>query len=269
MSLFLERELINNLAVRGGYVHRIQKQYTGTINTNQPYDAFNIPVMVIDPGPDNIRGNGDDGAPIQAFNLAPQYVGLRSVDLVTNTPGESKYDTYEVALTKRMSNRWSMQASASWTKSWAYRTQSSTYPVNPNSLIYANADGQDETTDYSFKLNGSFEAPAGFKLSPVYRFQAGNNYARTFTASGLNYANPTFNAEPMNARRTADINLIDLRIDRGFTVGAGRLSPFVDVYNITNANAEQNITVSSGANFLRPINIIPPRILRVGAKFDW
>ena len=266
MSLFLERELIANLAVRGGFVHRLEKQSTGTINTNQPYAAFNIPMTVRDPGPDGVLGNADDGPSIAAFNLATAYVGLPTVSLVTNVPvGQSKYDTYEVALTKRMSHHWSMSASGSYTKNWAART----YPLNPNSLINANADGQDETTDYSFKLNGSFEVPAGFKLSPVYRFQAGTNFARTFVASGLNYASPTLNAEPSNARRNDNINLIDLRVDRSISTGKGRLSPFLDLYNITNANPLQDITVTSGTSCLRPINIVAPRVMRIGVKFDW
>ena len=42
MSVWLERELIANLGVRAGFVHRAELQRRGTINTNQPYDAFNI-----------------------------------------------------------------------------------------------------------------------------------------------------------------------------------------------------------------------------------
>ena len=76
-------------------------------------------------------------------------------------------------MNKRMSNRWSASTSYSFTWAKAART-----PLNPNSCINANADCQDETTDYSFKLNGSFELPAGVKMSPVYRFQSGNNFAR-------------------------------------------------------------------------------------------
>ena len=67
---------------------------------------------------------GDDGAAIQAFNLATQYVGLPTINFVTNVRGESKYDTFEIAMNKRMSNRWSAGASYSFTKSWQYRTQS-------------------------------------------------------------------------------------------------------------------------------------------------
>jgi len=171
-------------------------------------------------------------------------------------------------MNKRMSHRWSASASYSLTSSHAYRTASATYPLNPNSCINANDQCQDDTTDYSFKLNGSFDLPAGIRLSPVYRFQAGTNFARTFVAT-LNYANPTLNAEPMNANRTAHVNLIDFRIDRAITIRGNRLVPFFDLYNATNSNAEQNISVSSGASWLRPITIISPRLMRVGVKFDW
>jgi len=262
-SVWLERELIANLGVRGGFVHRSEQQRRGTVNTNQPYDAFNIATSVTDPGPDGRAGTADDGGPIAAFNLAAAYVGLPTRSLVTNVPGESKFDTFEIAMNKRMSKRWS--ASTSYSFTWAKTART---PLNPNSCINANADCQDETTDYSVKLNGSFELPAGVRLSPVYRFQAGNNFARTFVAT-LNYANPTLNAESINANRTANVNLIDIRIDRAITIRGNRLMPFFDLYNVTNNNAEQNITVSSGASWLRPINIVSPRVMRVGVKVDW
>ena len=226
-------------------------------------------MTIKDPGPDGVSGNADDGASIAATNLATAYVGLPTVSLVTNVPGSSKYDTFEAALTKRMSHHWSMSASGSYTKNNAYRTVSSTYPLNPNSLINADANGRDVTSDYSFKLNGAFELPKGFKLSPVYRFQAGSNFARTFVAAGLNYASPTLLGEALSARRQDNINLFDVRIDRSIQLGKGRLSPFFDVYNITNANPIQDITVTSGTSFLRPINIVAPRVARIGVKFDW
>jgi len=40
-------------------------------------------------------------------------------------------------------------------------------------------------------------------------------------------------------------------------------------YNLTNANPIQNTSWSSGSSFLRPLAIVPPRVWRVGAKFDW
>ena len=47
-----------------------------SINLNQPYDAFNVPRPVLDPGPDGVVGSGDDGPLIEAWNLQANYVGL-------------------------------------------------------------------------------------------------------------------------------------------------------------------------------------------------
>jgi hypothetical protein len=47
------------------------------------------------------------------------------------------------------------------------------------------------------------------------------------------------------------------------------VSAFVDVFNLLNANPEQNINWSSGSAFLQPLAIVPPRIARLGARLDW
>jgi hypothetical protein len=48
-----------------------------------------------------------------------------------------------------------------------------------------------------------------------------------------------------------------------------KVAPFIDVYNVLNSNAEQNIVWASGASYLRPTAIVPPRIARIGAKLNW
>jgi hypothetical protein len=40
------------------------------------------------------------------------------------------------------------------------------------------------------------------------------------------------------------------------------------VFNLFNANPEQNASWSSGS-FLRPLTIVPPRIARIGATLEW
>ena len=56
---------------------------------------------------------------------------------------------------------------------------------------------------------------------------------------------------------------------KGFRLGdAGRLAGFLDVFNILNANPEQNVNWWSDA-FLKPLSIVSPRIARIGVKFDW
>jgi hypothetical protein len=277
VSVWIERELFENFSVRGGWVRRDERQLQGTFNTNQPYDAFSIPTSVLDPGPDGTRLTADDGGLIPAFNLDPRYVGLPTQSLVTNYDSwcaasafsgctNNLYNTLEAGATKRMSHRWMISASVSYRKSEVARK-----PDNPNSFIFADDNGRDTTADYSFKLNGTVEGPKRIRFSPVYSFQAGTNFARTFVAGTgqLNYANPTLNSELLSARRNDNVSILNLRVDRPLPIGKARLSPQIDLYNIFNANPIQDITITSGSAFLRPINIVPPRVVRFGLKVDW
>jgi hypothetical protein len=42
----------------------------------------------------------------------------------------------------------------------------------------------------------------------------------------------------------------------------------VEVFNALNANPEQNVSWET-RSFLRPVVIVPPRIVRVGFTLDW
>jgi outer membrane receptor protein involved in Fe transport len=276
VATWLEREVAANFGVRGGFVWRTERQLYQLLNANQPFDAFSVPVMVPDPGPDGIVGTADDGPPIRAWNLAPQYLGLRPSNVVTNVPNaRTNYYTWELTATKRMSRGWSAIGSLTHTTSYA---QANTFfdtnfrqnqlPVTPNDLINTRPDGQERSTDIAAKLTASWEGPWGLKVSPVYRYQSGQNFGRTIVAS-LNYGNVRIPAEPLNARRQDNVSLFDLRIERLTKVRKTRVSVFTDVYNLTNANPIQNTSWSSGSSFLRPLAIVPPRVLRIGAKLDF
>ena len=273
---WLEREVAPNFGVRGGFVWRTERQLYQLLNANQPFSAFNVPVTVPDPGPDGLAGTADDGPAIAAWNLAPQYVGLPVRNVLMNVPdARTNFYTWEVTATRRLNRGWSAVASLSHTTSYAQANvlfdtnfRQNQLPVTPNDLINTSASGQEKSTDVAAKLTASWEAPLGLKVSPVYRFQAGQNFGRTIVAS-LNYGNVRVPAEPLDARRQDNVSLIDLRVERATRIRSARLSPFVDVYNLTNTNPIQNTSWSSGSSFLRPLAIVPPRVWRVGAKFDW
>jgi hypothetical protein len=86
----------------------------------------------------------------------------------------------------------------------------------------------------------------------------------------MNYGSQRILAEPFAARQQDNIVLVDTRVEKLFRVAKSRtLSVFVDGYNLTNANPAANINWSSGATFMQPSTIVPPRLFRFGAKFDW
>ena len=67
-----------------------------------------------------------------------------------------------------------------------------------------------------------------------------------------------------------NITLLDVRVEKGFRLaGHRRVAGFVDVFNVLDANPEQNTNWSSGTSFLRPVSIVPPRLARIGVKLEW
>jgi outer membrane receptor protein involved in Fe transport len=276
VAFWLEREVMANFGVRTGAVWRGERDLAMQFNANRPFSAFNVPVTVRDPGPDGLTGNTDDGPSLTAFNLAPEYTTLPVVNTYANVPGGADYYTWEITATKRMSNRWS--GMFSFTHTWSEAQEKDYFgqvfrqndlPITPNDLINTEPDGKVKYTDWSLKLHGTYEGPWGLKVSPMLRHQSGQNFGRTFTAV-MNHGTIRIPAEPLNTRRQENVNVFDfraekvIRLDASFTV-----APFVDVYNVLNANPVQNLTWASGASFLRPTNIVPPRVARVGAKVNW
>ncbi|MFN7916455.1 MAG: TonB-dependent receptor [Vicinamibacterales bacterium] len=274
---WLEREIIPDFGVRGGVVYRKENNLAVAYNANRPFSAYTVPVTIQDPGPDGVAGNADDGAAYSTFNLSAAALALPIVNTYANVEGaESDYTTFEITGTKRMSHNWS--AMISFTKTWS-AAQAATFfgtgfrqnalVVSPADTINTEADGQVKYTDYSVKLNGTWNAPFGLKISPMLRYQAGQNWGRTFSAV-MNYGTIRVPAEPLNSRRQRDIAVTDIRIEKQIGIGRGaKIGPFLDVYNIFNTNAEQNITWASGSSFLRPTAIVPPRVGRIGAKVSW
>jgi hypothetical protein len=111
-----------------------------------------------------------------------------------------------------------------------------------------------------------------WRVTPIVRHQSGMPFGRTFVVSTptLNYGSATILAEPFGGERAANTNLFDVRTEKAFVIqGRARAIGFFDVYNILNTNAEQAVAVGSGSSFLRPSAITPPRLARVGVKFQW
>jgi Carboxypeptidase regulatory-like domain/TonB dependent receptor len=281
---YFERELAANFGIRTGFVWNSFRQPYGEVNTNQPYDAFNVPVTVTVPGPDN--SFADSKGTVTAYNLASAYLNLAPNQVIQNIPlslGASKYYNWEISATKRNVGRWSLMAS--YVKTWAYETPvvawsagnpSSTMApyytptlFNPNTQINTVA-GLNNYTNWTAKFTGTYAAWWGIKFDPTFRTQGGAPFARTFNQT-LNYTSAaTIKAELFGAERLPTINIFDLRTEKEFTIkDRWKVSAFFDVYNFFNDNATQTATESSGNSFLRPTTITGPRIAAYGAKLDF
>ena len=85
-------------------------------------------------------------------------------------------------------------------------------------------------------------------MTPMLRAQAGRPYAPTFIAR-LNYnTSVPIYASPRGEQRNDNVAVFDIRVAKAFTFGQSKkLRGFLDVYNITNTNAVQDMTVSYGS----------------------
>ena len=176
-----------------------------------------MPYNFLDVGPDGRSGTSDDNT-IQLLgvpNTPDVNTRFPLTNVTLNTPRFSRYKTFEASMTKRLSDRWSMNAGGSHT--WAHDFPGN-YPNNPNGVF------DEDTTRWDFKLSGSYEAPYGIRISPLLRHQAGANFARQIsvgagvaTAAGAIFSG-TINAEPLDSRRHDNITVLDLRVERAFPI---------------------------------------------------
>lgn len=276
-ATFIERELIANFGVRAGYVYRGQRDQYQRVNLNRPYSAFTVPVSVPDPGPDGRVGTADDGAALQAFDLDLAHRGLPIVNQTQNVESPADYHTFEITGTKRMSNRWSLLASYGWTKSFDQSNsiqgnsiRANNLPATPNDKINADDLGRLEYTRATVKLSGTWNSPWwDITFSPLFRYQQGVPFGRTFSSSVLSVGSTRFLAEPMDTRRQDTISITDLRVEKTQTWGQRNVSVFFDLYNMFNANPAQNLQWSSGTTWNRPLSVVPPRLARIGAKLNF
>ncbi len=273
-TLWLERELMPNFSLRAGFVYRGIRQNRQRVNANQPFEAFTVPVTITDPGPDGIRGNADDGKAIQGYNLDPSFLSLQPYNVTRNVADQYDYYNLEVTANRRFTRGWSLLAAYAmrWNRdNGPGSTRANSNVLTPNDLINTEQDGRYHYTYWSGKLQATYDAPWGVRVSPVLRAQAGQQWGRTFVAT-MNYGSIRVLAEPLTARRQDNIVIFDVRVEKRLALPlrpGARLGVLVDFFNLFNANPVESLQWSSGSSFLRPTAIVPPRIVRFGAKLDW
>jgi hypothetical protein len=279
VTLYLERQITNSLGARVGFVYKTEDDLIGSFNPGRPVSAYTVPFNFLDIGVDGVRqtpsGTSPTAAPaagddrwltlLGVPNTADVNTRFPLTNVTMNLDSYGRYKTIEASANKRLSNRWSLQAGGSHTWTDAY-----TQPNNPN------VDPNNDSTRWDFKLSGVYEAPYGIRIAPLVRHQAGGNFARTVATGSAAAAtanaifNGTIQLEPSTARRHDNVTVFDVRVERGFALGHGmRVRGFLDLFNLTNSNAVETRTTSTGTSFLRPTAVLPPRTARLGVRFSW
>ena len=286
-SFFVERAVRADLGIRAGYVYK--KDFNGwqQMDDGRPYSAYNVPISIVEPGPDGVLTTTADNSTLQLFNIdnparAPSNV-VRNVDGY-----EGNYKTLEFSANKRYGQRWSMTASYSytWTNEWhnTYFGNRFASVVQQSSLFGPTATNPNEYllhdfTNWNLKVTGTVDAGWGLRVTPVFKAQAGAPYGRyvsipgctaTTTTNCLNYGTQFVLVEPIGTRRQNTVTLFDFRVEKQLRLlDRARVGLFFDMFNTFNSNTAVNEVWLSGARFERASTVLGPRIAKFGVKFDW
>ena len=286
-SVFVERAVLRDLGVRVGYVYKKDKNGWQQVNILRPFSAYNAPVTVIDPGPDGDVTTTSDNSPFSFLNLADPSNG--SSQLTSNIDGyEGTYKTIELSARKRFAQRWSMNASFSYT--WTHEFGNNyannrfgtaisnfaffgSFPSTPNEYT------ENHFTNWLVKFSGTIDAGWDIFVTPALKMSSGTPYGRSFPVAGCsttvvtncsNYGPQLVLVEPLGTRRQDNIAILDMRIEKKIVFAdRGRLGLFLDIYNALNADTLVNINWRSGGSFEKATTVVGPRILKFGVKFDW
>ena len=126
-----------------------------------------------------------------------------------------------------------------------------------------------ESTNWNYRLLGRYTFPYEIGFAANLRVQSGWPWARRISVGLPNLGNVFFFVEPIENNRSDTVTIVDLRVDKTFTINRYRFGVIVDGFNLLNSNAVTNFNLLNGAQFNRIIAPLDPRTLMLGFRFEF
>jgi hypothetical protein len=252
----IERELPHAVSVRALYVYKREVGTKATFNTARPLSAWNQQIVSRDPGP--------DGKLITFYDFDPAFRGSRFVvnTLVNASDRISHWHNLEFTLQKRQSGRWFALTSLLLTKNHRWLTS---VVQSPNDEIFP----LDKSWVWSYRMSAGYLLPYDIMLSTITQADNGVQGQRTVVFTAPTSGTISVPVEPF-ATKGPVRKVINLRGSRDLTLGAGRkLGLELDVFNVFNTNVPWAQNFVSGSRYGFFTEYASPRVLRLGATFEF
>jgi len=282
----LDQQLSEDIAVSIAGIYKRERDLIETRDVGIPFSAYD-PINVVNP---------IDGQPITVYALNRAFQGVQARRMLTNPNDpvrlERNYVGLELALRKRMSNRWQLSSSLNLGRSegtignsFGSSVGSTSLYASPNSLI--NVEGPlDMDAPVQVKVQGTFVAPHDISLSATYSGISGfpvitevgfpTDRSGSYTVRFTQADHPAIVAEPFveiagNPRgmhRFDFRNLLAVRAEKRFRTARWGIGLIVDAFNLFNINSTTAVQSMQWGhpNFLKPSRITPPRAVKVGMR---
>jgi hypothetical protein len=266
----IEHQLMSDFRVGVMYYHRSNRKQIGQRNVAVPPTAYTEHTAAVPGSPQG------PGGTVTFYNLIPAFTG-RQDNVFDNEPLlDTTYDGVEITAAKRFSQRWQLVAGLTLGKNFGgvVGTATTADLNDPNNSLNFPEGIEGPDSAYAFRLSGSYMAPfeinlsGSYILNDGYPYQSQINVTRTIFPT-LTRASQTVRLSERGDERLPDVAMVDLRVSRAFRFGTRRITPLVEVFNLTNADTIIGYNTTTGSAYLRPADILAPRIVRFGVTVDF
>jgi hypothetical protein len=258
LSISLEREVFTDFAARAEFFYK--RAHHGIWDRNMKLDGTLETT-------DNYYNAGTEpttGQTIWGRDEGYYY------DYRTNYPNyNTKYVAAQIVLVKRLSNRWMLDASLTYSD-WK-RYYEGDYSDPHNIPYYDKGVNSWMNSRWQFKVSGLYQIPIGVNVSWVFRAREGYVLENYVTAYRPGYERQEFYVGLRGDDRLPAFYELDFRLEKVFQVGEkSRVILSVDAFNMLNNNHELNRDQLITSDRFGKVNkILNPRVLRFGIRFDF
>lgn len=278
----IERELFKDASLGVNYINRSWKNIIGRYDLKADYAPYKILVPEL-------------GKTFQIYERTAATVDTHEYILDNLEKGQPwveldpyrKYWGLHFVLTKRFSNRWQLMMSYIYSR--AYGTMDNGFADDigwndrdglntgdPNYWINAEGNSTADPT-HQIKVQATVILPFDISLNVSYRGITGDAWTTRFRTPRLNQGRVTFFAEKRGANHYPMQNILDLRLEKIFTLsGKYRLGLLFDLFNALNADTITSWGTRIGYDWLpgefpstdghELYGIVAPRQARVGIR---
>lgn len=285
----VDRELMPNLGVSGTFTWRKFTNFTWRNNGLTGVDYTQIDTLA---GSDPTIGSYS--VPIYGPTRLPAN---RAATIYRGRDGYSqRYLGFELAATKRLSNRWMARlgfstndhreyfdgaaATGDPTPTSVINMNSGTGPSQDGGLVMRQSTGSGKSgiyqvlPKYQLIATGMYQAPWGINLAAntVTRQGFATPYFRNLvpTADPIAPRKTVLLVEDVGDHRLPAVTSLDARIGKEFAFNRVRFNVDLDVFNVTNTatvlGRQYNLRLTTADDVLEIMN---PRVLRVGLRFNF
>jgi hypothetical protein len=141
--------------------------------------------------------------------------------------------------------------------------------TNPNAATNGTRVRPFVDRGYTARATLVYRLPADFRLGAVARYTDGQPFAGVVVVPSLNQGAEAIRGFAEGGTRFTYTATLDVRLQKAFRVGLGRLDGFIDVYNLTNHHHETEERTVLGEGFRTVTVIQPPRSVHVGGRLTF